>query len=94
MQNKTVHTLHDKLVVYKEIFKNRKYVTLIVVLEPLRHSIFSHYHASPNGGHMGVYKITFRIRMHFFWPKLRELIKTWVKACAHCSVYDVWTTRK
>ena len=54
--------LHSKLVVFNEIFKNKKYQVLIVVPQPLRRNIFDHFHAGPCGGHMGVYKTTFRIK--------------------------------
>ena len=42
---------------------------------------------------MGEYKTLYRIRMRFFWPGLREEIKKWVAACAHCVSYNVWRTR-
>ena len=29
-----------------------------------------------------------------FLPKLRETLKTWVKACAHFRAYDIWITRQ
>ncbi len=69
MQRNLVSILHSKLVVYKEIFPHKKYVVLIFVPTNLRKAIFSHYHSSPSGGHMGVYKTTYRIRFRFFWPR-------------------------
>ena len=89
-----VGVLHLKLVVFSEIFKNKKYQVLIVVPRPLRRKFFDHYHAGPCGGHMGIYKTTFRIKQRFFWPKLRDTIRTWVKQCAHCVAYDLWPTRQ
>ena len=44
--------LHNKLIVYKPVFKNVKYIGLIIVPYSLRRIIFSHYHAGPSGGHM------------------------------------------
>ena len=43
---------------------------------------------------MGEYKTLFRIRMRFWWPNIRNDIKSWVKSCAQCVAYDVWRTRK
>ena len=31
--------------------------------------------------------------MRFFWSGLREDIKKWVEACAHCVSYNVWKNR-
>jgi hypothetical protein len=33
---------------------------------------------------MKEYKTLHRIRLRFFWPKLRTDIQTWVRQCAHC----------
>ena len=67
--------LPDKLVLYKPIFKNVKYIGLIIVPLSLRRIIFSHYHAGPSGGHMGEYKTLFRIRTWCYWPGMRKDIK-------------------
>jgi len=48
--------VNDKLVYFKPILMNMKYVTLLIVPENLRKPIFSHYHAGPSTGHMGEYK--------------------------------------
>ena len=76
--------LHGKLVVYKPIFKDEKYISLIIVLASLRRIIFSHYHAGTSGDHMGEYKTLFRIKMRFWWSGMRRDIKLWIKACAVC----------
>ena len=52
------------------------------------------YHAGPSGGHIGEYKILYRIRLRFFWPKLHEDIKQWIKNCTHCIAYNNWCNRR
>ena len=94
LKNDCIRMLHNKLVIYKPVFKNLKYIGLIIVPEPLRRIIFSHYHAGPSGAHMGEYKTLFRIRMRFWWPSMRKDIKLWVKSCAACIAYNVWRNRK
>ena len=42
---------------------------------------------------MGEYKTLFRLRLRFFWPEMRDEVKTWVKRCAHCVSYSVWCTQ-
>ena len=94
MLSNIIQLLHGKPVLYKPIIRNMKYSRLIVMPQPLRHTISSHFHAGPTGGHMDKYKALFCIRMIFFWPGIRRDIKTWVKFCAHGYTYDVWRSRK
>ena len=86
--------VQDKIVYFKPILMNEKYLTLMVVPENLRKILFDHYHAGPSAGHMGEYKTLYRMRMRFFWPGLRNDIKKWVKGCANCVAYNVWRNRK
>ena len=89
-----IYKLHDKLVLYKPIFRNVKHIGLIIAPLSFRRIIFSHYDAGPRGGHMGEYKTLFRIRTRFYWPGMRKDIKLWIKMCAHCISYDIWRNRK
>ena len=93
LKNNMIQIMGDKLVLFKPVNMASKYITLIITPDPLRRTIFSHYHASPSGGHMGTYKTMFRLRLRFFWPAMREDVKNWVKRCAHCVSYDVWRNR-
>ena len=74
-----IHVIHHKLVLLKPIFKDIKWLGLILVPAELRWVIFSHFYAGPSGGHVGEYKTLFRIWIRFFWPGICEDIKLWVK---------------
>ena len=63
LKSQHIYLLHDKLILYKAIFKHVKYVGLIIVPKNLRCLIFSHFHAGPSGDYMGEYQTLFRIRM-------------------------------
>ena len=89
-----IQTLKGKLVLFKPILNETKHVGLIIVPSAMRRKLFTHYHAGPSGGHMGEYKTLYRLRARFFWPHMREDIKTWVKTCAHCIAYNVWRDRR
>ena len=89
-----VAILNSKLVYFKPILMNERYVTLLIIPESLRKPLFDHYHAGPSAGHMGEYKTLYRMRMRFFWPGLRNDVKKWVKGCANCVAYNVWRNRK
>ena len=89
-----IQPIGGKLVLFKAILADTKYIGLIIVPLNLRKPLFDHYHAGPTGGHMGEYKTLYRLRARFFWPKMREDIKTWVKGCAHCQSYNAWRNRR
>ena len=73
-----IHIMGDKLVLFKPVNMQSKYITLLLVSQPLRRKFFSHYHTGPSGGHMGYYKTLFRLRLRC-WSTMREEIKEWVK---------------
>ena len=79
LKDNTIQIVNKNLVLFKLILANHRYAMLIIVPMSLRRKLFSHYHASPSNGHMGEYKTLYKIRLRFFWPKLREDIKQWVK---------------
>ena len=58
-----IQLMDNKLVLFKHIFKNLKYITLVFIHIGICCKIFNSYHTCPSGGHMGVYKITFCVRM-------------------------------
>ena len=90
----TIQILNGKLVPYKLMLVNHRYVALILVPQSLRSSVFSHLNAGTSGGHMGEKKPLHRIRLQLFWPKLREYAKQLVKGSAYCVLYNVWINRK
>ena len=43
---------------------------------------------------MGEYKTLYRLRMRFFWPKMRSDVKVWIKGCAECTANRTWKNKK
>ena len=84
-----IKILNGKLLLYKTILANQRYIALIIVKQSLRRIVFSHLHAGPSGGHMEEYKTLYRIRLQLFWPKLGDDTKQWVKGCLHYVSYNV-----
>ncbi len=78
---------HGRLVV-RQSLQSGTSLLLIIVPSSLRRLIFDVFHGSPIGGHFGVYKTLFRIRMRFFWPRCRQDVVDWIKECAHCILTD------
>ena len=83
----------EKILLFKILKMQRKALSLIIVPESIRKTLFNYYHGIPSSGHMGKYKTLYRLRLCFFWPGIRELIQDWVVACAHCVSYNTWHTR-
>lgn len=83
-----------RITVYKTIPLMNRTVALIVVPQSMQRLIFTHYHASPSGGHAGEYKTLYRLRLRFLWPRMREDIKSWVKQCGECVASNTWRNKK
>jgi hypothetical protein len=83
----------DRLAILQPVEHDR--ALLVLVAPPtLQRLIFSAYHASPTSGHMGYYKTLHRIRLRFFWPKMKTVISDWVKSCPHCLLTNKHTRRE
>ena len=44
---------NDRLVYFKPILLESRYISLLLVTAVLPRQLFSHYHTDPSGGHMG-----------------------------------------
>jgi hypothetical protein len=78
---------HGRLVVRQSLQSGHS-LLLIIVPSDLCRVIFDVFHGSPIGGHFGIYKTLFRIRMRFFWPRCRQDVIDWIKGCTHCILTD------
>jgi transposase InsO family protein len=63
--------------------RNRK--LLIVVPEAAHKMLFSYFHESVVGGHLGVRKTIAKIREHFSWKGMSRQVKELVLACQVCA---------
>ena len=64
---------------YAPVSTTGNQISRTVVPVYLRHIIFSLLHVSPAAGCMEEYKTLYRIRLRFFWYKLRSDIHRWIK---------------
>jgi hypothetical protein len=80
--------LHHGRLVVRQSLQSGHSLLLIIVPSSLRRLIFDVFHGSPIGGHFGVYKTLFRIRMRFFWPRCCQDVVDWIRECAHCILTD------
>ena len=88
--NNYLGIVEGRLEFYETVITTTNKICRIVVAVSLRHTIFSLLHASPSAGHMGEYKTFYRIKLRFFWLKLRSDIHRWIKECLHCQLVFRW----
>ena len=82
-----------RLVYYDPVPTVSKHICLIVVPLSLRRTIFTLMHATHVAGYMSEYKTLYRIKLRFFWPRLRSDVADWMKQCAHCLLTTRWRCR-
>jgi hypothetical protein len=58
----------------------------LVVPTAARDMVFSYFHDSPLGGHLGVRKTIAKIREKFSWPGIKADIRARVRACHTCAL--------
>ena len=64
--------IEGSLVYYENIDTITNHICRIVVPIPLHRIIFNLMHTTPIAGYMGEYKALYRIKLRFFWPRLRS----------------------
>ena len=42
---------------------------------------------------MGEYETLYRIRLRFYWSRMRTDIKEWIQKCLHCTTTYSWRRR-
>ena len=82
--------LSSRLVYYKQISFAHTHICRIVVLLSFRCKKIALMHASPVAGNMGEYKTLYRIRLCFFWHRIRANIKEWIQQCPNCMITCCW----
>jgi hypothetical protein len=58
----------------------------IVVPQVLVPSLYSYFHESPLGGHLGVRKTIHKIRQAYIWKEMDSYIASRIKACTLCGL--------
>ena len=79
--------LEGRLVYYEQVATVTNHICCIVVPISPRHIIFNLIHATPIVGHAGEYKTFYRVKLQFFWPRLRSDVTDWINnaliVCSH-----------
>ena len=84
--------LEGRLVYYAKVVTVTNHICRIVVPISLRRIIFNLMYATPISGNMREYKTLNRIKLRFFWTRLRSDVSDWIKIMrslyAHLSLAE------
>jgi RNase H-like domain found in reverse transcriptase/Reverse transcriptase (RNA-dependent DNA polymerase)/Integrase zinc binding domain/Integrase core domain len=69
----------------KVLYHERDEDKLIVIPQKLKQRILYLHHDLPAVGHAGVSKTLARLKYKFWWPKMLEDVKGYVRSCRECS---------
>ena len=58
----------------------------IIIPRIYRKDILSLAHDSPMAGHLGINKTYSKILNHFYWPKMKQDVKEYLKSCHVCQM--------
>ena len=72
--NNSLGIVENCFIFYELVPTTVKNLFRIIVPVSLRHTIFSLSHSYLAAGHMGEHKTLYRIKLRFFWPKMRSEI--------------------
>jgi len=76
-------------VVYKTFIKNREMIYAMVIPKSMISNILFSCHDALTAGHMGTERTYKTISQRFYWPKMFESIRSYVKTCEKCQMNKV-----
>ena len=59
--------------------------------DALKDRLLKLYHATPMGGHLGVYRLVKVLSTRYYWRRMHAEIKDFVKKCSTCQAAKVDT---
>lgn len=70
-------------------YPDRHYIWKLYIPEALRPEILRVSHDNPRSGHLGIRKTLYRIKKDYYWPKISEDVKNYVRNCEVCAKHKV-----
>jgi len=90
ISNNLLYIINDRLVYIEHVTVSTNHICRIIVPLSLRRIIVITFHASSAVSHMGEYNTLYRLKLRFFWPRMRIDIKDWIKQYPHCMLTYKW----
>ena len=83
------YCLIDGILFHSRIAKSQRTSKMsnyqLVVPEIMIKTVISLYHDSPMGGHSGIQDTLDRVKEHYFFPRMSQLITDYVRSCPDCQ---------
>ena len=51
----------------------------------LQADVLKYLHDNVNAGHLGINKTISRVKRHFYWYRMKESVKLWIRNCTKCG---------
>src|ERR1700730_13170266 len=61
--------------------------------EEVRQQVFQAYHDAPTAGHPGIWKMQVALGRDYWWPSMRQEVKSYVQGCLKCQATKTITHR-
>ena len=74
---------------YRKVLMDGEDKLLLVVPKHLRHDILYACHDNPTSGHLGFWRTYQRTRTRYYWPRLLEHVRKYVRGCKHCQMRKI-----
>ena len=74
---------------YRKVLMDGEDKLLLVVPKYLRHDILYACHDNPTSGHLGFWRTYQRTRTRYYWPRLLEHVRKYVRGCKHCQMRKI-----
>ena len=79
------HEMLDDGILFKIILRSNHRLTLPWIPNTLHSYILSIYHDHPLSGHFGIKRTYLRLRNKYFWPRMYDSIRQYIRSCAPCA---------
>ncbi|KAJ8912689.1 hypothetical protein NQ315_012243 [Exocentrus adspersus] len=66
----------------------------LVIPKEQRMDVFKACHDDPQAAHLGIYKTLHRIRELYYWPRLLQDVRKYVRSCESCAAQKVNSTAR
>ena len=61
--------------------------SVLVLPKALQQKAIYHHHLAYYAGHFGVHKTVQRLKLSYYWPKMRHQVKAFISRCMFCLTY-------
>ncbi len=73
------------LILNEPICGGTSYTHFQLVPQDLHNILFIAFHTNAIGGHLSMYQMLHRLRLHFYWPGMYAYVKRMYQACPGCT---------